>query len=142
MTDSEYPTARFMRLRMGDDIIAEVVDVEEDNKEYYLLINPVKIVYIPSSRSGYVQLALMPWVFPRVCDHQEFTIEKSDVIITSEVSEKMNKYYWETVNDTDDVNFEKNADASEENLEQTQEEMDKLAEILEQLGLEGKRTFH
>lgn len=134
MSDSEYPAARFLRLRFGDDIISEVVEIEEDNKEYYLLIHPQKIVYMPSTKSGYIQMALMPWVFPRVCDHQEFTIDKNDVIMISCISEKMNEYYWDTVSD-DTVS----AEITQES-EQDKEE-DILQDILEQLR-DSKRTFH
>jgi hypothetical protein len=136
MSDSEYPVARFLRLKTGDDIVSEVVEIEEDNKEYYLLIQPQKVVYIPSGKSGYIQLAFMPWVFPKVCDHQEFTIDKNDVIIVSDASEKMNQYYWETVNEEPlSAEFEK-----ESSQEQEQDE-NRIQDILEQL-LDSKRTLH
>lgn len=130
--NDEYPIARFLRLKTGEDIISEIVEIEEDDKEYYLLIRPQKVVYIPSSKSGYVQLAFLPWVFPKVCDHQEFTIDKNDVIITFCVSEKMNEYYWDTVN---------NEDVITEFTHEPEQSEDILQDVLEQLK-DSKRTFH
>ena len=141
MTDSDYPKSKFIRLKAGDDLISEVVEIEEDGEEYYLLIRPQKIVYMPTTMSGYVQLAFIPWVFPRVCEHQEFTIEKSDVLLISDASERMNNYYWKTFEEESDNDVSiKNEEYIKEDTDS--EESERLQKILEQLGRDNKRTFH
>ena len=96
MTNSDKPIAKFLRLKTGDDIICEVVEIEEDNEHYYMVINPLKIVYVPS-QSGYMSMAFMPWVFPSLCDNNEFVIHYDDVLMISDSSKKMNDYYWDSI---------------------------------------------
>lgn len=96
MSESENTLAKFVRLQTGDDIISEVIEYEDENGIIYLLMNPLKVVYMPTN-TGHLQVAFMPWVFPKICDHQEFTIHAEDVLIISNVSEYMNDYYWNNI---------------------------------------------
>lgn len=84
----------FIRLKSGDDLISEVVELEIDDDLMFMLINPLKVMYIESEHSGYLTVAFMPWVFPSICDTQEFTINSDDVLTITDVSKKMNDYYW------------------------------------------------
>ena len=80
----------FVRLQNGDDVVAEVVETEDENGVLYTLFHPLKVVYVPSERDGYIAIAFSPWVFPRLCDQQEFIIHAEDVLIMADVTEKMN----------------------------------------------------
>ena len=91
--------AKFIRLKSGDDIVAEAFETSDDTGDYITVINPLKAIYIPSASTGYLQIAFMPWVYPRICDTQEFNIRKEEVLLYQDVSEKMNEYYWENLSE-------------------------------------------
>ncbi len=97
MTNSDRPLAKFVRLQNGDDIVTEIVEMEDENGILYTVFNPLKVVYMPSESVGYLSVAFMPWVFPRICDQQEFVIHAEDVMLIADVTEKMNIYYWDSV---------------------------------------------
>ena len=99
MSNSDKPIAKFLRLQNGDDVVAEVVETEDEHGVLYTLFHPLKAVYMPSEKLGYFHVAFMPWVFPRMCDVQEFVIRDEDILLISNVSEKMNTYYWESLDD-------------------------------------------
>lgn len=136
----EYPLVKFVRLTNGDDIVAEVVETEDDKGVLYMVINPMKVIYVQSEHQGYLTVSFIPWVFPKICDHQEFTIHAEDVLLVSNVSEKMNDYYWNNI----DTTIEKSATEGEpepppEEPEPTEDEQS-LIDILKELG--NKRTYH
>jgi hypothetical protein len=138
MTD-ELPNAIFLRLKNGDDIISDMVELEEDGEEHYLLLNPLKVVYMPSDDKGLLQIAFMTWVFPKICSNQEFTISKEDVIMLSMVSDGMNEYYWSSVEQIE----KRVSDSLSLGESATDEEMEALDEIMDELNrLDVKRTFH
>lgn len=93
----EDVTAKFLRLQNGDDIIAETIEYEDEKGIMYMVLNPLKVVYVESHHEGYLSISFMPWVFPKIVDHQEFMIHADDVLMISDVSEKMNIYYWENL---------------------------------------------
>ena len=137
MTDSEELTiAKFIRLKNGDDIVAESYEYSDDTGEYYTIINPLKAMYVPATTTGYLQIAFMPWVYPRICDVQEFNIAKSEVLLYHDVSENMNEYYWESL---DHYLNTKREEPVEEGPE-PEEDYEALKEALE--ALSGKRTLH
>jgi hypothetical protein len=81
----------------------------------------------------------MPWVFPKICDEQIFTIHAEDVLLVTDVSEKMNIYYWDTIKIyTDNTDSIKNIE--EEPEEDYQEEKEIYEKLMSQLG--NKRTIH
>jgi hypothetical protein len=138
MTDSEMPMAKFMRLKNGDDIIAEIIEMGDDDNLCYLLMNPLKLVYVESRSPGYVQIAFMPWVFPKICDKQEFTIDSNDVILITEITEKMNGYYWDNIETFE--NYKSTGKIVAEEEETQAEEYEAIKEMLE--GMANKRTLH
>lgn len=137
--NQDLPIAKFLRLKNGDDIISEVVEFEENGDITYQLINPLKVAYLPSQSTGYLQIAFMPWVFPRICSLQEFIVYPEDVLVISNVAEKMNDYYWDSI---DTYINEPKAKVEETTVEEPQEEMENIAEILQSLGLDKKKVFH
>jgi hypothetical protein len=119
----------FVRLKNGDDIITECYEYQDDNGRYYVMMNPLKAVYMDSSRGpGYLQVAFMPWVYPKLSRTQEFTIGADEVLMVQETSEKMEEYYWDSIDQLTNQEPEKiNASTR----------MDKIREALEELGLDG-----
>ena len=97
MSDEEQPIVKFVRLNNGDDMISEVMETEDDKGILYTLFRPLKVVYVPAEREGYVAIAFTPWVFSSLCDNHEFFIHAEDVLIVTDASEKMNTYYWNSV---------------------------------------------
>jgi hypothetical protein len=129
----DRPIAKFLRLQNGDDVIAETIEMEDEDGIVYTLCHPLKVVYMPTETVGYLSVMFMPWVFPKICDEQIFTIHAEDVLLLTDVSEKMNIYYWDSVKTyTDKSQYEQEEPASND-VEET------LNEIMEHL---GKRTMH
>lgn len=89
------PTVSFIRLVTGEDIVAEHADIEDDNAEYYLLINPMKLVYVMHEGSGSrVQVLMQEWIFPRLVAEQEFMVCAKDILTMAIPSKEILEYYW------------------------------------------------
>ena len=137
MSDNDYSPVKFLRLKNGDDVISEVVEIGDEETVNYLLIYPLKALYVPVGNREYVHISFIPWIFSRMCDKQEFSIDASDVITIADASENMTKYYWESIDHLE------NPEAYKEEEPQADEDgLDQLKEVLEQLGIDGKRTLH
>lgn len=142
MENDDLPIAKFVRLQNGDDIICEMLELEDGDNLLYMIVNPLKIIYMPTS-SGSLQVAFMPWVFPKICDHQEFTLNPEDVLLVSNTSEKMNNYYWENLDQYVNM-YEEGKIVDEEEIEETVDETEQaesVKEVLEQLA-KSRRTYH
>jgi hypothetical protein len=101
--EQEHQIAKFVRFQNGDDVITELVEMGENNIiNQYMLVNPLKVIYLTSPNPGYLQIAFLPWVFPRLCENQEFVIDVRDVMLVSDVSKKMSAYYYESVDQLQD----------------------------------------
>lgn len=147
MSHDDKPLARFLRLTNGDDVIAEVVETEDEHGILYTLFHPLKLVYVPSEETGYVSIAFMPWVFPRICDDQTFSLHAEDVMMVNDISQKMNIYYWESVDSY--LTMSKNVEQEQIQEEPERhpdtdmtpdEELELYNKIVEHLGT--KRTYH
>ena len=127
---------KFIRLNNGDDIIAQVIEVGEDDNIDYMVIHPLKVVYIPSQRGvSHIQVAFMPWIFGKICEEQDFLIHAEDVITMGNVSEKMSGYYWSNI-----THFFGNEDPVEE-IEQDTETETGIEEIIEAIS-KTRRIYH
>lgn len=114
--------------------------MEDENGVVYALFHPLKVIYMPSETTGYLSVAFTPWVFPRICEQQEFIIHAEDVMLVTDVSSSMNDYYWNNLE-----HYTKKVLKEEENLNQQYEEEeshDRLQEALEQAGLDNKKVYH
>lgn len=131
MTD-DNEKAKFLRLQNGDDIVSEVVEMEDDEGIVYLVINPLKVVYVPTG-SGNLQVAFVPWVFSRIVDKQEFMIHLEDVILITDVSDYMNKYYWENID-----SYNKENSYTDQSSEEESSEEEALLDALRELTTERK----
>jgi hypothetical protein len=76
----------------------------------------------------------MPWVFPKMVDHQEFMLHAEDVLLISDVTEKMNIYYW------DNVQSLCSPQETRPPVEQPQEEESNILDVLREMA--NKRTYH
>ena len=117
----------------SDDIVAETVEYEDENGIMYMVMNPMNVVY-SHTHEGYLSVSFMPWVFPKMVDHQEFMLHAEDVLLISDVTEKMNIYYWENVQSL--------CTPSETRppVEEPQEEESSLIDTLKEMVT--KRTYH
>ena len=120
--------AKFIRLKNGDDIIAEAFETGDDTGDYITVINPLKAMYVPATATGYLQIAFMPWVYPRICDQQEFNIKKEEVLLYQDVTDNMNEYYWESVDQYLAAKREKVEDIQEDKIDE-----ETLEELLEEI---------
>ena len=151
MEEGLNPRIKFIRMNTGEDVIAEIVKHKEDDEDLYVLINPLKILYTMNQSSGGVAIALMQWIFPRICDKQEFPVYSSDIITMCDPSEQMETYYWKTLNKFDDMGFDlattnkrmmdQYDEDDEDNYEPTEEDLEEINEMLNEIR-NGKRKLH
>jgi len=95
---------KFIRLSNGEDLISQLVEVrKEEEDSYYILINPLKIVYMTGTKPGILSISLMQWVFHRVCSDQEFTIYPSDVLTMAKPTDSLMEYYQDSLDHFDEV---------------------------------------
>jgi hypothetical protein len=94
MTEPEEKSVvKFMRLTSGEDIISEII--MEDN--FIVLINPLKILYTTSAKPGFLSISLMQWVFTKISLENIFEMPKSAVLLSSDPTDGLLDYYWQTV---------------------------------------------
>ena len=86
-----------VRLNTGEDLISEVFFPESDSDPYLMLVNPMKIICLPSKKQGFVTLSLMQWIFTKITEVQEFPIHNKDVLTISVPNSNLKEYYAETV---------------------------------------------
>jgi hypothetical protein len=128
----------FLRLKNGDDIISECYEYDSDQGKYFVLVNPLKAVYMASnSGRAMLQVAFMPWVYHKISRTQEFSIYASEVLLLNEVSEYMEDYYWSTMEQLAETDHPETIDGDRKS---------ELKKLLEELGLDGdldnKKVYH
>jgi hypothetical protein len=84
---------QFLRLKSGEDLITEVQETDKT----MVLINPCKILYLKGSKSGFLSISLMQWVFSKIALDQIFEIDKSEVLFKTLPAEGMVDHYWNSV---------------------------------------------
>ena len=138
---------KFIRMNTGEDLISEIskLDLKNDG-ESYIFINPLRIIYNVNPKNGNAIVALMQWVFPRICDKQEFRIYSADIITMCDPSESMKKYYTKSLNSFDDLISNTNAKMidqydEEDEDDPTDEELEEIAEMLNEIK-NKKRKLH
>lgn len=88
-----------IRLNTGEDLISEVIwpETKPGNESHVVLVNPMKIICIPSKKPGFVTLSLMQWIFTKITEDQEFNIFSRDILTMSKPNPNLKEYYYETV---------------------------------------------
>lgn len=150
--DEESPL-RFIRLSTGEDVLSEILLVEENSKEHYVLINPLKVVYMVGERPGSLMLSLIEWVFPKICSTQEFIVKPKDVITSCIPSTQMADYYYEALYRLDKTKDVVKLDEEHSNITEgeaesndigdglVEDELDYIKQAIETL-TKNKRTLH
>jgi hypothetical protein len=149
----------FIRMVTGEDLVSEVTEVagHDGREHYYILNNPMKVLYLTGGKTGYMSVSLMQWVFHRICEEQTFNIYPDDVLTIGNPTDKMIDYYWNCVDESysrRDENAKKTnyGYQEEEQTEEVSEEeqitddneaLDMLRELMETINSKtGKRTIH
>ena len=111
---------KFIRLNNGDDIICSVT--RDDTSERPIICHsPLKIAYTPSMRNPtYMTVALIQWIFPGLTDNTTVSLAERDVLFAENASLKMVDYYYQTL---DDFNEVMNKSKKEQLKEMTDEEI-------------------
>lgn len=95
--DSNYDI-KFIRLSTGEDLISELIEMKKEDEMYYVLRNPLKVLYLSSAKSSSsLSISLMQWVFHRICDDQNFMIYPTDIITIGNPTSSMLEYYVNSV---------------------------------------------
>lgn len=133
---------RFLRLVTGEDIVSEV----KETKNEFVLMNPMKVLYMTSSRPGYLSISLMQYVFSKISYEQVFNMPKAHVVMHSAPRDALISYYHDTVehflNKRDEVTeFE---DDEEEEFELNESEEDEnglklLKEFMESMKIDKRK---
>lgn len=84
---------QFIRLKTGEDLITEM----EETETSCVLINPCKVLYLKSPKSGFLSISLMQWVFTKICSEQYFEVEKSEILFKTVPNDSMIDHYWNSV---------------------------------------------
>jgi hypothetical protein len=140
-------SVKFVRMVTGEDIISEVTFVETDGEKYYILNNPLKVVYVSNGKSSTLSVSLIQWVFWRICDNQDFTVYPKDILMVHETSESMEEYYWSSLEHFEEYKdslIKKNEMeeiAIEDDVDYEEDQNDILNNVIEMLK-DSKRTIH
>lgn len=144
-------SVKFIRLNTGEDLVSQVTEITSEKEHYYVLLNPMKVMYISDS-SGYMSISLMQWVFYKICELQEFTLFSGDIVTMGNPSEKLIDYYWNTVNKYDELlKVKKESEFRESLYDDTEidtdpvdesEGLDMIKDILDAIKKNGKGTLH
>lgn len=137
---------KFVRLSSGEDLISQIIEIrKEDEDAYYILINPLKIVYMAGTKPGILSISLMQWVFHRVCSDQEFTLYPSDVITMGKPTDSLVEYYQDSLDHFEEVKekLKKNTEftsSSEDVYKDVEDLIDDLKEVIDNKA--PKRILH
>lgn len=130
---------RFLRLVTGEDIVSEV----KETKTEFVLMNPMKVLYMTSSRPGYLSISLMQYVFSKISYEQVFNMPKVHVVMHSAPRDTLITYYHETVehflDKRDEVTeFEDDVDDIEE-PEEDENGMELLKEFMQSIKIDKRK---
>lgn len=133
-------SVKFVRLNTGEDLVSEVSEVENDDNRYYVLHNPMKIIYQMNMKGGGLTISLMQWVFARICDDQDFIVYCNDVVTMNKPTDSLENYYWETVEHFDTVKESLAKKTSFDNdVKDESEFLSELQDMLQSFGSVNKK---
>ena len=84
---------QFLRLKTGEDLISEV----QETPTSYILMNPCKVLYLKSQKTGFLSISLMQWIFSKLCSDQTFEMDKSEVLVKALPDDTFIEHYWNSV---------------------------------------------
>ena len=136
-------SVQFVRLNTGEDLVSEVSEIENDDNRYYILHNPMKIIYQMNVKGGGLTISLMQWVFARICEDQDFIVYSNDVVTMNKTTDSMESYYWETVEHFDGIKDSLAKKTSfDNNVKDESEFMSELNELLSSFSTLNKKNLH
>lgn len=135
-------SVQFIRLTTGEDLISEVTEIQKDDFTYYVLNNPMKVVYMTGRKPGILSISLMQWVFWRITDDQEFYLSPKDILTICNTSSSMEEYYWSSVEHVE--SFKEDVEMKSEDVYDEAEDLtESLESILEAINNStDKRKLH
>lgn len=77
----------------GEEILAYVLQNEDDNGIHYYLFNPVKITNMVNPLTGGLQYLMSEWVSQRITDDEGFEIRVNDVLLLAGVEKGLKVSY-------------------------------------------------
>jgi hypothetical protein len=151
-----------LRLNTGEDLISEVIfgENEPGKENHIMLLNPMKIICMPTTKKGFISLSLMQWVFSKITSEQKFNVFSRDVLTMSHPNENLKDYYLETVvyfnkkngTDLEDSDYlerlEKELQAVEESDKMVDDDLisedlqDIISDFINSLSSNNKGTLH
>ena len=145
MNHVEENSVKFIRLSTGEDLISETTEVKEnDSVMYYILHNPLKVVYYTGKQGTSLSISLIQWVFHRICENQNFVLYTNDIVTLGNPSESMENYYWDTVDHFSKFQSKIEKEPIEDHISEDAEK--EAAEFLEELkdmiDMNKKRILH
>lgn len=125
---------RFLRLVTGEDLISTVEEFEDEfGNVYYVLTNPMKIVYMMADKT--LAMTLVSWVFHSVVEEQEFLLYEKDILTMACPGEKMTLYYEQCTQREEDSDEE-----IPESIDDTKSEPEVMSKVVDFLS--SKKTLH
>jgi hypothetical protein len=82
---------KVIRLKTGEDIIARVVQIGN----MVIVKEPLRLLYMMTNAGGAITVALIEWIFPRVSEVKEVTLNSTDILFIIPPTESLVKYYDE-----------------------------------------------
>lgn len=129
----------FFRLVTGEDLVSEY-EISE-YKTHYRLYNPCKVVYLTSTKPGFLSISLMQWIFSKLCVEQVFDLPINQVLIKSTVAETMIYHYFQSVEYFDNNELHKKIEFDSP-ITDDSEEYPVLKKIMEKIGKTDKRKLN
>lgn len=133
---------KFVRLTTGEDLISEMEFITVDDSSYYVLKNPMKILYVHNNNS--MSISLMQWVFNKICDVQEFALFPSDIVTTGIPNQSLVHYYTTSLkqyNSLREIESSSDTENDPEIIDQS-EGFKMMEEMLNMISKSRKRTLH
>lgn len=131
-------SVKFIRMSSGEDLLTEVIDKRDGDKKYMVFINPMKLMYMMGKKPGALGISLIQWVFPNICEKQEFLIDPQNITTISSASAQISDYYWNSLGLVDKAQV---TDGDQEDSGEPGE-LELLNDVLKNMKINQKRTYH
>lgn len=122
-------THRLLKLTSGEEIVCDIT--ANDEKNYIKIINPLKLVSIPSDKRGVLEerISFCKWV--HFCEDESFKIDMNKILVITKPEKGLSQFYEYCLDKLSKYNTEfKNRDENllEDVEEPTDQELDEIEE--------------
>jgi len=103
--ESSESSLRVLRLKTGEDIIAEltVLHNRKTERKTYSVSNPLRLIYMMGNNGTSITVGMIEWIFPRVSEDTSFNLKEEDVLLEMFPTKAIQKYYWDYLNNPSEV---------------------------------------